>query len=86
MLPWPAARRNPRPQDPSFRLHHRHQPASVLPITECMTLEMAQGTAVSGSAKFRRAKTTPNPEFCIPTSIETVRAARRSRNTSRAIR
>jgi hypothetical protein len=52
----------------------RHHAASPLPITECTTLEIAQGTAVSGSAgKCRRARTTPSPEFCIPTSIEIVR-------------
>ena len=35
---------------------------------------MAQGIATSGLAKFCWASTTPSPEFCIPTSIEIVRA------------
>ena len=35
---------------------------------------MALGTATRGLAKFCPANTTPSPEFCIPTSIETVRA------------
>jgi hypothetical protein len=51
----------------------------VLPITEWTTEEIAQGTAVSGSAgKCRWASTTPRPEFCIPTSIAVVRATVRS--------
>ena len=35
---------------------------------------MAAGIATEGLLKFSRAKTTPNPEFCIPTSIESVLA------------
>ncbi len=53
---------------------HRQMPASTLPITEWNTLEIAHGTAVNGSpGKCFLAKTTPSPEFCIPTSMETVR-------------
>ena len=39
----------------------------MLPITEWNTLEIAQGTAVSGSVKCFRASTTPIYYFCIPT-------------------
>ena len=35
---------------------------------------MALGMATSGLAKLPRARTTPRPEFCIPTSMATVRA------------
>ena len=34
---------------------------------------MAQGTATSGSAKCAVASTTPSAEFCMPTSMDTVR-------------
>jgi hypothetical protein len=57
----------------------RHQAASRLPISEWTTLEIAHGTAASGSAgKCFWARTTPRPEFCMPTSIEIVRATVRS--------
>ena len=53
-------------------------------MTEWKTLEIAQGTAVSGSAKCLRASTTPRPEFCMPTSIDTVRATASSKRANRA--
>ena len=66
------------------RLRQRHHPASTLPITEWNTLEMAQGTAVSGSAKCLRASTTPSLEVSAPTEIYTVRATASSNRSSRA--
>ncbi len=47
--------------------------ARKLAIKEWKRLEMAGGTATNGSEKLARAKTTPKPEFCIPTSMEIVR-------------
>lgn len=45
----------------------------MLPRTEWTVADMAPGRAVRGSAaKWRRARTVPRPEFCIPTSMETV--------------
>jgi hypothetical protein len=48
--------------------------ANEEPRTEWHVAEMAHGSAVSGSAKLREASTTPSAEFCMPVSIETVRA------------
>ncbi len=42
-------------------------------MREWQTLEIALGMATSGLAKFCWAKTTPRPEFCMPTSMEIVR-------------
>ena len=61
----------------------RQIPASTLPMSEWKRLEMALGTATRGLVKFWPARTTPSPEFCMPTSIETVRAVATRRETSR---
>ena len=44
----------------------------ILPYKECTKLEIAEGIATAGLTKFSLAKTTPRPEFCIPTSMEIV--------------
>lgn len=63
----------------------RHHAASRLPRTEWTRAEIAPGTAVSGSAaKCLRARTTPKPEFCMPVSIEIVRAATTENPNTRA--
>ena len=41
---------------------------------EWIKLDIAAGIATLGLVKFSRAKTTPKPEFCIPTSMEIVLA------------
>ena len=43
-----------------------------LPNREWTRLDNAAGIATKGLVKFSRARTTPSPEFCIPTSIEIV--------------
>ena len=52
-----------------------------LPKSEWIKLDNAAGTATKGLVKFSRAKTTPKPEFCIPTSIEMVLATFQFLNT-----
>ena len=47
--------------------------ATADPCSSDHVAEMAHGTATSGSAKCAVARTTPSAEFCMPTSIETVR-------------
>ena len=77
---------SPRTHDAQFRPpsrspgggRNRQIPANTLPITEWKTLEIAHGTAakltpVTASAKCFFASTAPNPEFYMPTSMETVR-------------
>ena len=44
----------------------------ILPYKECTKLEIAEGIATAGFTKFSLAKTTPSPEFCIPTSMDIV--------------
>ena len=51
-----------------------HQAAKALPRMQCVIAEMALGITVSGLAKCACARTAPSPEFCMPTSIEVVRA------------
>ena len=51
-----------------------HQAARMLPTMQWVIAESALGIAVRGLAKCACAKTAPNPEFCMPTSIEVVRA------------
>ena len=45
-----------------------------LPYNEWIKLDSAAGIATLGWLKFSRARTTPSPEFCIPTSIAIVLA------------
>lgn len=54
---------------------HRHMAANILPKQECTVAEIAPGKHAMG-CKFGidRANTTASAEFCIPTSIEMVRA------------
>ena len=48
--------------------------AKKLPIRQCITALNAQGAGTIGICeKCLLAKAIPNPEFCIPTSIERVR-------------
>jgi hypothetical protein len=56
-----------------FASHMRQYPASSDPIMLCMHAEMAQGAAVSGSAKWSSAREAPRVLFCMPTSMELVR-------------
>jgi hypothetical protein len=58
----------------SLAARNRHQAARMLPMMEWKLAEMADGTGASAiCGKVLRASTAPRPEFCIPTSMETVR-------------
>ena len=49
-----------------------HRTAKALPMSEWQVADIAHGNAVSGSAKFLVARTTPSAEFCMPVSMATV--------------
>jgi len=48
--------------------------AKRLPKQECVKAEMAPGSAAMGDVPTLCAKTTAKAEFCMPVSMETVRA------------
>ena len=50
----------------------RQKPANMLPIKQWKNAEIADGTGASGSPKAL-ASSAPSPEFCMPTSMLTVR-------------
>ena len=63
-----------------FTGKRRHNAASKLPNNACINADNALGTSTPDPAgKCVRANMAPNPEFCRPTSIQTVRATCLSR-------